>query len=54
MEGVLLSGWVEQPETCPLLIEDAEARRLACLEQIPMVEQEWQNVCRFASKKKKK
>lgn len=50
MEGVLLSGWVEQPETCPLLIEDAEERRLACLEQIPMVEQEWQDVCRIKKK----
>ena len=31
MEGVILSGWVDNPENCPLLIENADERRLACL-----------------------
>ena len=33
------------PEECPLLIEDAEERRLACLEYIPQIKSEWETVC---------
>jgi hypothetical protein len=38
LKGVQLAGWHDNPESCPLLLEDPEERRLACIETVQRFE----------------